>query len=51
LTVNENLHISVLSNYIDTVKALQKSIYGSIDDPKNLLIETVARIQWKKRSK
>lgn len=45
LTVNESLHISVLSNYIDTVKALQKSIYGSIDDPKNLLIETVARIQ------
>ena len=45
LPVNENLHISVLSNYIDTVKALQKSIYGSIDDPKNLLIETVARIQ------
>ena len=34
LTVKENLHISVLSNYIDTVKALQKSIYGSIDDPK-----------------
>ena len=24
---------------------MQKSIYGSIDDPKNLLIETVARIQ------
>ena len=45
LKVNESLHISVLSNYIDTVKALQKSIYGSIDDPKNLLIETVARIQ------
>jgi DNA replication ATP-dependent helicase Dna2 len=45
LTVNEKLHISVLSNYIDTVKALQKSIYGSIDNPKNLLIETVARIQ------
>jgi DNA replication ATP-dependent helicase Dna2 len=45
LSVNENLHISVLSNYIDTVKALQKSIYGSIENPKNLLIETVARIQ------
>lgn len=45
LSVNENLHISVLTNYIDTVKALQKSIYGSIEDPKNLLIETVARIQ------
>lgn len=45
LIVNEKLHISVLSNYIDTVKALQKNIYGSIDNPKNLLIETVARIQ------
>jgi rRNA-processing protein FCF1 len=45
LLVKENLHISVLSNYIDTVKALQKSIYGSIENPKNLLIETVARIQ------
>lgn len=45
LKVRENLHISVLSNYIDTVKALQKNIYGSIENPKNLLIETVARIQ------
>ena len=45
LTVKEKLHISVLSNYIDTIKALQKSIYGSIENPKNLLIETVARIQ------
>lgn len=45
LTVKESLHISVLSNYIETVKALQKSIYGSIDNPKNIMIETVARIQ------
>lgn len=45
MTVNENIHISVLSNYIDTVKSLQKSIYGSTDNSKNLLIETVARIQ------
>ena len=45
MKVNEKIHISVLSNYIDTVKSLQKSIYGSIDNPKNLLIETVARIQ------
>lgn len=45
LKVKENLHVSVLSNYIDTVKALQKNIYGSIENPKNLLIETVARIQ------
>ncbi len=43
--VNEELHVSVLSNYIDTIKSLQKSIYGSFDNPKNLLIETVARIQ------
>lgn len=43
--VNEDLHVSVLSNYIDTIKALQKSIYGTIENPKNLLIETVARIQ------
>jgi DNA replication ATP-dependent helicase Dna2 len=45
LKVNENIHISILSNYIDTVKAIQKSIFGSIDNPKNILIETVARIQ------
>jgi len=45
MLVNEKIHISILSNYIDTVKSLQKSIYGSIESPKNLLIETVARIQ------
>jgi rRNA-processing protein FCF1 len=45
LNANENLHISVLSNYIETVKALQKSIYQTVGNPNNLLIETVARIQ------
>jgi DNA replication ATP-dependent helicase Dna2 len=45
LKVNETLHISVLSNYIDTVKALQKSIYQTVGNHNNLLIETVARIQ------
>jgi rRNA-processing protein FCF1 len=45
MTINEKIHVSVLSNYIDTVKSLQKSIYGTIDNPKNLLVETVARIQ------
>ena len=45
MKVNEKLHISVLSNYIDTVKALQKSIYQNIGNHKNILIETVARIQ------
>ncbi len=45
LKANENLHISVLSNYIETVKALQKSIFQTVGNPKDLLIETVARIQ------
>ena len=45
LKVNEKLHISVLSNYVTTVKALQKSIYQSVGNQKNLLIETIARIQ------
>jgi DNA replication ATP-dependent helicase Dna2 len=45
LKANETLHISVLANYIDTVKALQKSIYQTVGNHKNLLIETVARIQ------
>ena len=41
LKVNEKLHISVLSNYIETVKELQKNIYQSVSNPKNLLIDTV----------
>ena len=45
LKTNEKLHISVLSNYITTVKALQKDIYQAVGNHKNLLIETVARIQ------
>lgn len=45
LKVNEKLHISVLSNYIETVKALQKNIYQEIGNNKNILVETVARIQ------
>jgi len=45
LKVNETLHISVLSNYIETVKALQKNIYQTLGNQKNLLVETVSRIQ------
>ncbi len=45
LKVHETLHISVLGTYIDTVKALQKSIYQSLGNDKNILIESVARIQ------
>ena len=45
LTVNENLHISVLSYFVETTKALQKYIFQNIGYNKNLLIETVSRIQ------
>ena len=45
LTVNENLHISVLSYFDETTKALQKYIFQNIGYNKNLLIETVSRIQ------
>jgi len=45
LDQKENLHISVLSNYIATIKALQKRIYSTVSRSKDLLIETVARIQ------
>ncbi len=45
LESNKELNISVLSNFVETVKALQKSIYQSIGNHKNLLIETVAKIQ------
>jgi len=45
LTLNEDLHISVLSYFVETTKALQKHIYQNIGYNKNLLIETVSRIQ------
>jgi len=45
LSVDKNLHISVLTYFIETTKALQKSIYQSVGHHKNLIIETVSRIQ------
>jgi len=45
LTLNEKLHISVLTYYIETTKALQKAIYQSVGNQKNLLVETVSRVQ------
>ena len=45
LSLNENLHISVLSYFVETTKALQKKIFQTIGYKKNLLIETVSRIQ------
>ena len=45
LTVKEKMHISVLSFYVETTKAIQKAIYQTIGNTNNLLIDTVSRIQ------
>ena len=41
----ERLHISVLSSYVETTKALQRAIYQTVGNHNNLLIDTVSRIQ------
>lgn len=45
LNRKENLHVSVLTFYIETTKALQRSIYHTLGNRNNLLIDTVSRIQ------
>lgn len=45
LSANEKLHISVLTYFIETTKALQKAIFQTVGYHKNLLIETVSRVQ------
>ena len=45
LSLKDKLHISVLSSYIETTKALQKSIFQTVGNHSNLLIDTVSRIQ------
>jgi len=45
MQLNANLHISVLTKRIATVKALQKSIFSTVGNNKNLLIDTVDRVQ------
>ncbi|MDR1172338.1 MAG: AAA family ATPase [Bacteroidales bacterium] len=45
LSIHEKLHISVLTYYIETTKALQKAIYQTVGNHKNLLVETVSRVQ------
>lgn len=45
LSQKDKLHISVLSCYVDTTKALQKHIFQTIGNHNNLLIDTVSRIQ------
>ena len=45
LKINEKLHISVLTYFVETIKALQKAIFQTVGYNKNLLIETVSRVQ------
>ena len=45
LATNENLHISVLTYFAETTKALQKAIFQTVGYHKNLLIETVSKVQ------
>lgn len=45
LNTNEKLHISVLAHFVETTKALQKVIFQTVGYHKNLLIETVSRVQ------
>ena len=45
LEQNPKQKIAVLSFYVETTKALQKTIYQTIGSHNNLLIETVSRIQ------
>ncbi|WP_194976065.1 AAA domain-containing protein [Aquiflexum lacus] len=45
LIVDEKLHISVLTYFVETTKALQKAIFQTVGYHKNLLIETVSRVQ------
>jgi rRNA-processing protein FCF1 len=45
LASNEKLHISVLTYFVETTKALQKAIFQTVGYHKNLLIETVSKVQ------
>ena len=45
LATNEKFHISVLTYFVETTKALQKAIFQTVGYHKNLLIETVSKVQ------
>lgn len=45
LTIDEMLRISVLTYFVETTKALQKAIFQTVGYHKNLLVETVSRVQ------
>lgn len=45
LSLPETLHISVLTYFVETTKALQRHILQTVGYHRNLLIETVSRVQ------
>lgn len=45
LTTEERLHISILTYFVGTTKALQKLIFQKFGYNKNILVETVSRVQ------
>jgi len=45
LSLPETLHISVLTYFVETTKALQRQILQTVGYHRNLLIETVSRVQ------
>lgn len=45
ISLDEKIHISVLTYFVKTARALQKTIYPVVGYNKNLLVETVSRVQ------
>jgi hypothetical protein len=45
LADDSKIHVSVLTYFVETTKALQKSIFQTVGYHKNLLVETVSRVQ------
>jgi DNA replication ATP-dependent helicase Dna2 len=43
--LKENIHISVLTYFVETTKALQKALLQAVGHNTGLLVETVARVQ------
>lgn len=45
LQLDESLHIAVLAPFVGTAKTLQRGVYQSFGYRKNVLVETVSRVQ------
>ena len=45
LDINEDLHISVLCKFTETTRGLQKHIFQAVGYPKNILVDTVEKVQ------